>query len=64
MWVNIIQKKTSSHLEDTVRALKVSTEKIDPDSYRRIIGSQNIEEVLMNRMKWPMDLGKPLMQGN
>ena len=64
MWASIIQKKISSHLEDTVRALKASNENIDPDSYRRIIGSQNIEEVLMNKMKWPTDLGKPLMPGN
>jgi len=64
MWASIIQKKISSHLEDAVRALKASKEKLGPDSYRRTIGTQNIEEGLMNRMKWPMYLGKLLMQGN
>ena len=65
MWASIIQKKISSHLEDAVRALKASKEKPDPDSYRRTIGTRNIEEgLLMNRMKWPMCLWKLLIPGN
>jgi hypothetical protein len=64
MWASIMQKKIYSHLEDMVRALKASNENIGPDSYRRIIGTQNIEGVLTNKMKWAMYLGKPLMPGN
>ena len=46
-------------------ALKVKKEKAGPDSYHRIIGSPNLEEVvLMIRMKWAVYLGKLLMPGN
>ena len=64
MWASIIQKKISSHLQDGARALKASKEKLGRGSCPRTIGTQTIGEGLMNRMKWPMCLGKLLMQGN